>query len=73
MTIKNKTFPCPVCGKPADFDAPPTGPFCSVRCKMIDLGQWLGEEHRISEPLRPDHFEEFEELSAEGLDATERG
>ena len=64
---------CPVCGKPADFDAPPTGPFCSARCKMIDLGQWLGEEHRISEPLRPDHFEEFEELSGEGLDAIERG
>ena len=36
---------------------------------MVDLGKWLGEEYRVSEPLRPDHFAEFEELSGEGLDA----
>ena len=59
----NKAKPkCPTCGKPSDLDAPPAGPFCSERCKMIDLGKWLGEEYRISEPLRPDHFAEFEEL-----------
>ena len=38
---------------------------------MIDLGKWLGEDDRISEPLRPDHFAEFEELSEDGLDAAE--
>ena len=41
-------------------------PFCSERCKMADLGRWLGEEYRISEPLRPDHFAEFEELDSGG-------
>jgi endogenous inhibitor of DNA gyrase (YacG/DUF329 family) len=25
-------------------------PFCSERCKLIDLGEWLDEGHRISEP-----------------------
>jgi len=25
-------------------------PFCSERCQLIDLGRWLGEEFRISEP-----------------------
>jgi hypothetical protein len=40
----------------------PVGPFCSARCQLIDLGQWFGEEYRISEPLRPDHFEGFEGL-----------
>jgi hypothetical protein len=53
---------CPVCGRSVDFNAPPAGLFCSERCKLIDLGKWLGEEYRVSEPLRPDHFAEFEEL-----------
>ena len=25
-------------------------PFCSERCQLIDLGKWLGEEYRVSEP-----------------------
>ena len=69
MAEKTKPLLCPVCGKPAEFSAPPVGFFCSDRCKMIDLGKWLGEDYRISEPLRPDHFEEFEELSGDKLDA----
>ncbi len=28
----------------------PTFPFCSERCKLIDLGAWLDEEYRIEEP-----------------------
>jgi endogenous inhibitor of DNA gyrase (YacG/DUF329 family) len=56
---------CPICGKENDYFAEPLGPFCSARCKTIDLGKWLGEEYRVSEPLRPDHFAEFEDL-AEG-------
>ena len=71
MAEKKKALTCPVCGKPAEFDAPPTGFFCSDRCKMIDLGKWLGEDYRISEPLRPDHFEEFGGMSGEGLDSTD--
>lgn len=43
---------CPTCGKTGDWFATPYGPFCSRRCKLIDLGKWLGEEYRISEPLR---------------------
>jgi endogenous inhibitor of DNA gyrase (YacG/DUF329 family) len=53
---------CPICGKPVEFFAEPVGPFCSDRCKLIDLGKWLGEEYQISEPLRPDHFAGFEDL-----------
>ena len=36
---------------------------------MDDLSKLPGEDRRISEPLRPDHFEEFGELSGDGLDA----
>ncbi len=62
-------IPCPICKKPVDFSAEPQGPFCSVRCKMVDLGKWLGEEYLISEPLRPEHFASFEDLpDGPGLD-----
>ena len=39
---------CPICGR----SVPPRAvnaafPFCSDRCKLLDLGKWLGEEYRI--------------------------
>lgn len=64
--------PCPICAKPADFFAEPVGPFCSVRCKQMDLGKWLGEEYRVSEPLTAEHFAEYAELEGEKLDEPER-
>ena len=38
---------CPICGKPVEFFAEPLGPFCSDRCKMIDLGAWASESYRV--------------------------
>lgn len=29
---------------------------------MVDLGKWFSEENAVSEPLRPEHLEEFAEL-----------
>ena len=49
------------------------GPFCSSRCKMVDLGKWLGEEYKITEPLRPDHLSDYEGKSGPGLDEPEEG
>jgi hypothetical protein len=39
---------CPICGK----DVPPRSvnryvPFCSARCRQVDLGKWLNEEYRV--------------------------
>ncbi|MDX1497768.1 MAG: DNA gyrase inhibitor YacG [Salinisphaeraceae bacterium] len=43
---------CPQCGKSCRTDKENSfRPFCSERCKMIDLGDWLDERHRISEPV----------------------
>jgi endogenous inhibitor of DNA gyrase (YacG/DUF329 family) len=40
--------PCPTCGRPVEWsDASPYKPFCSERCRLIDLGEWLDEGHRI--------------------------
>ncbi|HYI81990.1 MAG TPA: DNA gyrase inhibitor YacG [Acetobacteraceae bacterium] len=36
--------PCPVCGKPA---APTLRPFCSERCRQVDLGRWLAGDYAV--------------------------
>ncbi|NIO39892.1 MAG: DNA gyrase inhibitor YacG [Burkholderiales bacterium] len=39
---------CPQCGTPLAWDYNSASrPFCSERCKMIDLGQWASEAYRI--------------------------
>ena len=39
---------CPTCGSPVAWKAEQRWrPFCSERCKLIDLGEWLSEEKRI--------------------------
>ncbi len=64
-----RSVKCPTCQKTGDWFATPFGPFCSKRCKLVDLGQWFSEENKISEPLRPEHFASFEELPpGENLD-----
>lgn len=35
---------CPICGKRSDIDH---RPFCSARCKQVDLGRWLGGDYRL--------------------------
>ena len=51
---KPKTVPCPTCGKPALWSPENRWrPFCSERCKLIDLGEWFKEEHRIPGEHQP--------------------
>ncbi|RLA92809.1 MAG: hypothetical protein DRG69_08255 [Deltaproteobacteria bacterium] len=38
---------CPQCGREVPWEGNPYRPFCSERCKMVDLGRWVGEEYRI--------------------------
>lgn len=39
---------CPHCGEPALFaPANPWRPFCSERCRILDLGAWASEDYRI--------------------------
>jgi uncharacterized protein len=46
-----KFVPCPRCGAQALY-APenPWRPFCSERCRMIDLGAWASESYRVPVP-----------------------
>lgn len=48
-----KTVACPACEKPVEWgEQSPFRPFCSERCKLIDLGAWASDERAI--PGEPD-------------------
>lgn len=39
---------CPTCGRKIEWsEAFPFRPFCSERCRLVDLGAWLGEQRAI--------------------------
>lgn len=64
-----KPILCPICKKTVD----PTSenvPFCSDRCRLLDLGKWASGDYKISSPvLDPDLLEEVEQAQ---LDAERR-
>lgn len=41
---------CPICGKPTDSQFKP---FCSQRCRQVDLNRWLSGSYRIPAAERP--------------------
>ena len=41
---------CPICNQSAAWEGNPFRPFCSERCKLIDLDSWLEGRYRISAP-----------------------
>lgn len=55
---------CPICHKRRDLrdlSEAPHFPFCSQRCRWVDLGRWLNEEYQM--PARP-----LDEEVDEGVD-----
>jgi uncharacterized protein len=53
---------CPICKKEVALGEPDF-PFCSERCRLIDLGRWAAEEYRIpvaGDPLQAEIDEEAE-------------
>ena len=45
---------CPTCGRTLEWSEAPLRPFCSERCRLIDLGGWLSERNVIpGEALEP--------------------
>ena len=56
---KPKVIQCPTCQKPVEWsEQSPSRPFCSERCRLIDLGEWANENHNIpgeqQQPLAED-------------------
>jgi uncharacterized protein len=45
------TYNCPICKKPTDSDKDAEFPFCSERCRLLDLGAWSSEKYVVSDPI----------------------
>lgn len=59
------TLACPTCQKPIEWSEKyPHRPFCSERCKLIDLGEWASEGHKI--PGQP----VYDDVLSDDLDPT---
>ncbi len=54
---------CPICGKEFDLAQSTAKPFCSERCRTVDLGRWLDESYSL--PAVPDlEADELPEIDA---------
>lgn len=57
---------CAVCRKAVPpRSANPMYPFCSERCRMVDLGKWLGEEYRVASSNADEQEDELPSLEAD--------
>jgi endogenous inhibitor of DNA gyrase (YacG/DUF329 family) len=59
---------CPICKKATDSEKDVEFPFCSERCRLLDLGAWSSEKYVVSDPI----FDE-EELLEEDQRAQRQG
>ena len=62
--MSTSTLRCPTCDRPFDPEQSRSVPFCSPRCRQIDLGRWLRED--IGLPY--EHPEEGEKAQEPGRD-----
>lgn len=56
MTVQR--VKCPTCQREIDWSQSPFRPFCSERCKLIDLGAWLSEQRAIAGDKPPPESED---------------
>ena len=56
---------CPICKKEVAPGAPDF-PFCSERCRLIDLGNWASDKYVISTPVKPGELPQKDDEESEG-------
>jgi endogenous inhibitor of DNA gyrase (YacG/DUF329 family) len=61
---------CPRCRRETTWEDNPWRPFCSERCKLIDLGQWVSEGYRIPSVEDQDQID-VDDLDVEGEPGTD--
>lgn len=57
---------CPTCKNEHQPASIRLGPFCSSRCQLIDLGQWLNEEYKVPDSATPLSEEDLQKIEASG-------
>ena len=65
---------CPTCKRTLTTgpDDNPYRPFCSERCRLVDLGAWFNGDHRISSPLSEEDLEQGSGGSGDGDEPNRR-
>ncbi len=61
-----KKVRCPICDRVMDGQGPkewPDWPFCSKRCRLVDLGRWLGGAYCIASPVEEEDLESQSDLT----------
>lgn len=53
------THYCPICRKPTDSATDAEFPFCSERCRLLDLGNWASEKYVVTEPVLDESIPEI--------------
>jgi len=51
--VSPATVACPTCGRELEWTGAPFRPFCSERCRLIDLGAWFSEQRAIPDDSAP--------------------
>ncbi len=54
---------CPICKKVTTWEENPHRPFCSERCKLVDLGKWAAEEYKVEG--KPEEKEDEDKADAD--------
>jgi endogenous inhibitor of DNA gyrase (YacG/DUF329 family) len=64
------TYRCVICQRETSYDGPlpELFPFCSHRCRWVDLGRWLREAYTIDREARPEDYTPGETCRAESDD-----
>jgi endogenous inhibitor of DNA gyrase (YacG/DUF329 family) len=61
--MKKIEVACPTCKKKFDYSSSEFRPFCSEKCRLIDLGQWLTEAYAVPvQKLTDDEQQTLEQL-----------
>lgn len=61
--MKTLTVTCPNCKKKFTYYSSEFRPFCTERCRLIDLGQWLNESYTVpAVKMTPEEEEQLERL-----------
>ncbi|MFI4891644.1 MAG: DNA gyrase inhibitor YacG [Steroidobacterales bacterium] len=56
---------CPTCRRPVEWsEKSPYRPFCSERCRLVDLGAWVSERHSIPDEAANEEWEGAEDPDA---------
>ena len=66
--MKKLTVTCPHCKKTFNYYASEFRPFCSEKCRLIDLGQWLNESYTVpAHKITQEEAEQLEQIIHEKI------